>query len=306
MAHHRIEKKKKRRSQGVNDARKNRRSTRHLGRRKRGGVAEVRMVVRSATRDTALQTTEGRGESVSQHNRRRKPAGGGNATRVAAATPRAGNSENHASIHHESRVHSTLQWLPNALTGIRVLLVPALVIAFQSHRGLALGVFLAAAITDALDGIIARRFDASSELGRFLDPVADKLIVSAALVLLASEQAALPGIGAIQPALAVTIIAREVGVSALREFAAERNIIVHVSSIGKAKTASQLTALTALLACRVPCILHAMNAIDGQTHVVVVTAGVVLLVTSAVLAVVSAAEYCRGVVVAAGNSSPPS
>lgn len=230
--------------------------------------------------------------------RRRRESGAGQGVR----RQRAGSSDNDRSIHIESSIQSSLQSLPNVLTIVRVILVPALVIAFETHRGLALGVFLAAAITDALDGIIARRFDASSELGRFLDPVADKLIVSAALVLLASEQAALPGIRAIHPALAVTIIAREVGVSALREWAAERSIIVHVSSIGKAKTALQLTALTLLLACRVPHITHALRAISGHTHVVV-TAGVALLVTSAVLAVVSAAEYCRGVVTAADTST---
>ena len=78
---------------------------------------------------------------------------------------------------------------------------------------------------------------------------------------------------------------REVGVSALREWAAERDITVHVSSLGKAKTASQLVALTALLACR----------LDTHAHMQLMTAGNLLLIASAVLAVVSAMEYCRGV-----------
>lgn len=107
-----------------------------------------------------------------------------------------------------AHVPAILATLPNALTCLRVLLVPALVLSFSSHRGLALGVFLAAAATDALDGILARRLCASSAFGRFLDPVADKLIVSAALVLLASGQAALPGVGAVDAGLVVTIIAR--------------------------------------------------------------------------------------------------
>lgn len=139
--------------------------------------------------------------------------------------------------------------IPNIVTLIRIAIIPLLVIVFylpfQSSSILAAIIFLLACLTDWLDGYLARRLNQTSRLGAFLDPVADKLIVVVALVLVVGEK----GI----PFLAVpaaVIIGREVAISALREWMAEvgKRASVAVSIIGKVKTAMQMAALTALLA----------------------------------------------------------
>jgi CDP-diacylglycerol--glycerol-3-phosphate 3-phosphatidyltransferase len=133
--------------------------------------------------------------------------------------------------------------LPNALTLARISAVPALV-GFFYLPGLA-GVyasfvlFVAASVTDFLDGYLARRLNQHSTLGRVLDPIADKLLIAAALVLLAAFLRA--------PAIAVVaILCREVLIAGLREALAGR-LMLHVSQLAKAKTASQMTATALLL-----------------------------------------------------------
>ncbi|MGR3913581.1 MAG: CDP-diacylglycerol--glycerol-3-phosphate 3-phosphatidyltransferase [Gammaproteobacteria bacterium] len=145
--------------------------------------------------------------------------------------------------------------IPNMLTLFRVALIPVLVVVYfwpsQYREAIAAGVFVLAACTDWLDGLLARWMDAASKLGAFLDPVADKLIVSTALVLLISDARVLGA--ALHPmpfAIAVAvIIGREIVVSALREWMAElgQRGIVAVGSIGKFKTASQMIAISAML-----------------------------------------------------------
>lgn len=102
-----------------------------------------------------------------------------------------------------------------------------------------------AAITDWFDGFLARKLGSDSKLGAFLDPVADKLIVAAALIVVAAEYH--DNIWVILSA--IVIMMREVGISALREWMAENNArdVVAVSNLGKVKTASQLAALTWLI-----------------------------------------------------------
>jgi CDP-diacylglycerol--glycerol-3-phosphate 3-phosphatidyltransferase len=106
----------------------------------------------------------------------------------------------------------------------------------------AMGIFAAAAITDWLDGYLARRLGETSAFGAFLDPVADKLMVAAALILLVQ-------LGRAEAYLAIIIIGREIAISALREWMAQlgRTKNVAVAFIGKVKTASQMTAIIALL-----------------------------------------------------------
>ncbi len=139
--------------------------------------------------------------------------------------------------------------IPNILTVLRVLLIPLFVLFFYlpahwSHLASSL-VFTVAAVTDWLDGYLARRLQQSTPFGAFLDPVADKLMVAVALVLLVEEHAnlwlSLP---------AVIIIGREIVVSALREWMAElgARAQVAVSQLGKWKTAAQMVALVILLA----------------------------------------------------------
>jgi len=138
--------------------------------------------------------------------------------------------------------------LPNTLTWIRIAAIPLIVLLFYmpSHwadpaAGL---MFAAAGITDSLDGYFARRLGQTSRLGAFLDPVADKLIVAVALVLLVSKD--------VRPLIVLTaavIIGREITISALREWMAEigQRRKVAVSVLGKYKTILQIVGLSMML-----------------------------------------------------------
>ena len=145
--------------------------------------------------------------------------------------------------------------IPNLLTLFRVTLIPVLVVAYfwpSPYREIIItATFVLAALTDWLDGFLARRMNASSALGAFLDPVADKLIVSSALVLLASDGTVLDAVLHPMPfAVAVAIIiGREIVVSALREWMAElgERGVVAVGKLGKFKTLSQMVSIGILL-----------------------------------------------------------
>ncbi|MEK9776171.1 MAG: CDP-diacylglycerol--glycerol-3-phosphate 3-phosphatidyltransferase [Quisquiliibacterium sp.] len=138
--------------------------------------------------------------------------------------------------------------LPNLLTWLRILATPILVAAFFLPIELALVnviatvVFVAAAITDWFDGWLARKLGQASSFGAFLDPVADKLLVCAALVMLVELQR-------VDALIALVIIGREIAISALREWmariGADASVAVH--SLGKVKTISQLVAIPMLL-----------------------------------------------------------
>lgn len=145
--------------------------------------------------------------------------------------------------------------IPNTLTWIRIVLIPLIVLAFYlPHYWDALPavwagpsaaiIFSLAGITDWLDGYFARKLNQSSAFGAFLDPVADKLMISTALVLLVSRH---PGFIVAIPA--AVIIGREIAVSALREWMSELGGRHHVSvsGIGKYKTTAQITALIMML-----------------------------------------------------------
>lgn len=138
--------------------------------------------------------------------------------------------------------------IPNLLTVLRVLLIPVFILLFYLPFSwsywAASGVFAIAAATDWLDGYLARLWHQSTPFGAFLDPVADKLMVSVALVLLVDEHHSL---WLTLPA--VIIISREIVVSALREWMAElgARAQVAVSNLGKWKTAAQMLALVILL-----------------------------------------------------------
>ncbi|MEO5622086.1 MAG: CDP-diacylglycerol--glycerol-3-phosphate 3-phosphatidyltransferase [Dokdonella sp.] len=138
--------------------------------------------------------------------------------------------------------------IPTALTLFRIALLPVMVVVFYAgFRGAniaAAAIFIAAAITDWLDGWVARRWDMGSDFGAFLDPVADKLMVAVTLFLLVQENPT--------PLLAVTsaiIVGREISISALREWMAEigQRATVRVASVGKVKTVMQIVAIVVLL-----------------------------------------------------------
>ncbi|MFT6681384.1 MAG: CDP-diacylglycerol--glycerol-3-phosphate 3-phosphatidyltransferase [Haliea salexigens] len=139
--------------------------------------------------------------------------------------------------------------IPNALTLMRIFLIPVLVVVFylpfQHHLLVAAGVFTVAAVTDWLDGYLARRLGQMTKFGAFLDPVADKLMVAVALVLLVERHNTI-----LLTLAASVIIGREIVVSALREWMAElgQRTSVAVSYIGKVKTAFQMIAIIGLLA----------------------------------------------------------
>ena len=142
--------------------------------------------------------------------------------------------------------------IPNLLTSLRILLVPVFVLFFYLPVGwsneAATLVFMIAAITDWFDGYLARRLNQTSAFGAFLDPVADKIMVSVALVLLVDKNPT-EFHGVFMSIAAAIIIGREITISALREWMAEvgsrKNVAVSI--IGKVKTTAQMMALVFLL-----------------------------------------------------------
>ncbi len=138
--------------------------------------------------------------------------------------------------------------LPNILTYGRILAVPAVALCFyfptNTARWTALGIFIVAAITDFFDGYLARAWKQQSHLGRMLDPIADKLLVSVCLLLLVSDNT----IGGFSLIAAIIILCREILVSGLREFLAELRVSVPVTRLAKWKTTLQLLSIAILLA----------------------------------------------------------
>jgi len=137
--------------------------------------------------------------------------------------------------------------LPNILTLSRIAAIPLVVACFWLEHGwaqwLSAGLFAAACITDWFDGYFARRYAQISRFGRFLDPIADKLLVAAALVMLVNS-GQLRGIHVLA---ALIILAREILVSGLREFLAGASVSVPVTFMAKIKTAVQLVAIGAMI-----------------------------------------------------------
>jgi CDP-diacylglycerol--glycerol-3-phosphate 3-phosphatidyltransferase len=139
---------------------------------------------------------------------------------------------------------------PNLLTLLRIFFVPVLVAALvggsDRRELLALAIFLAAAATDLLDGYLARRWGQVTTIGTLLDPIADKLLVSAALISLVQVRA-------IPAWMAIVLIGREFAISGLRSIAASEGYVIQASDAGKTKMVFQVIAVSlVLLALRVP------------------------------------------------------
>ncbi len=164
----------------------------------------------------------------------------------------------------------------NNLTLARIGVVPLLVVML-SYPGrimclVAMLVFIAAAVTDIFDGYIARRFNLVTTLGKFLDPLADKLLVASTLIMLAGQ-------GFIPAWVAVVIIGREIAVTGLRAVAADMGVVIAADAFGKLKTVMQAVALC-------PLILHyPWYGLDPQPL------GTVLLYVALVLTVGSGINY---------------
>jgi CDP-diacylglycerol---glycerol-3-phosphate 3-phosphatidyltransferase len=135
--------------------------------------------------------------------------------------------------------------VPNVLTLVRILAVPVLVVALLDETPdgdvIAAAVFALAAITDGLDGYIARRRKQVTTFGKLMDPLADKLLVVAALISLVS-------LDRLAAWIAMVIIAREIAVTGLRGLAAERGVVIAASWLGKTKTLLQVAAIICLIA----------------------------------------------------------
>jgi CDP-diacylglycerol--glycerol-3-phosphate 3-phosphatidyltransferase len=134
--------------------------------------------------------------------------------------------------------------LPNSISLFRVLMVPVLMVFLlvdiPAGDVVALAVFVLAAGSDSLDGYLARRRHQTTVMGAFLDPLADKLLVMAALV-------SLVGLGELSAWVAMVVIARELAISGLRMIAAMQSVVISASRWGKTKTASQMLAIAALI-----------------------------------------------------------
>ncbi len=136
--------------------------------------------------------------------------------------------------------------VPNVLTVVRILLVPVLVVALLEKTGggdlLAAVVFAVASVTDAVDGYLARSRNSITTFGKLMDPIADKLLIIAALVALVS-------LNRLEAWVAMVIICREFAVTALRLAAgAGQGVVISASSFGKLKTATQVLMVMALIA----------------------------------------------------------
>jgi CDP-diacylglycerol--glycerol-3-phosphate 3-phosphatidyltransferase/cardiolipin synthase len=174
--------------------------------------------------------------------------------------------------------------LPNVLTYGRVVAVPVVVVCmFWPEefwmRWVALGVFTAAAITDYFDGYLARAWSQQSALGRMLDPIADKLLVAACLLMLVADRT----ISSWSIWAAIVILSREILVSGLREYLAELRVSVPVSTVAKWKTTLQLVALGFLI-------------VGPAGEIVLpgtVTIGLVLLWIAALLTLYTGWDYFR-------------
>ena len=170
--------------------------------------------------------------------------------------------------------------LPNILTTSRIIMIPVFVVLFYVPAGWHLlasaAIFALAAVTDWLDGYLARRWDQMTPFGAFLDPVADKLMVAVALAVLIEEHHNL-----LLTLPAMIIIGREIVISALREWMAEmgKRASVAVSFIGKIKTSAQMLSIIMLLA--------------NPPHTTLSGVGVVLLYCAAILTLWSMFLYLR-------------
>ena len=180
--------------------------------------------------------------------------------------------------------------LPNKLTILRIVMIPVFMAFFfltmiPYNYFIAAIVFVLAAATDFLDGYIARKYHLVTNLGKFLDPIADKVLVSTALILMLTVDAILPPLFSIAVAV---ILARELIVSGFRMVAASRGLVLAADKIGKVKTVFQDLAIFVLLAG-----YDFFGVFDSSPDSVnpINVAGLVLLVIAAVLTIWSGVSY---------------
>ena len=170
--------------------------------------------------------------------------------------------------------------IPNKLTIIRVIMVPLFVAAFlidSISEWAALILFVAAGLTDMLDGMIARKYNMVTDFGKLMDPLADKLMVMAALVCFTYK-------GIVHPAVSIIILEREFLVTGLRMLATSSGRVIAADIWGKLKTVSQDVGIVVILA---------WQALEHASFAPVLkTASTVCIWVMTVLTVVSAVNYC--------------
>ena len=188
--------------------------------------------------------------------------------------------------------------LPNILTYGRIAAIPVVVGCIYAQsimegplwlRWVALAVFIAAGITDYLDGYYARIWDQHSAFGRMLDPIADKLLVASCLLVLAADDKFRGGFGVILAAM--VILCREILVSGLREYLAALRVSVPVSKLAKWKTTLQLVAIGFLIAGEAGD--DVVNMISNQLGPLVTMIGLLLLWISAIVTLYTGWDYFR-------------
>jgi CDP-diacylglycerol--glycerol-3-phosphate 3-phosphatidyltransferase len=181
--------------------------------------------------------------------------------------------------------------LPNILTFVRLGLIPIFVfLMIDPTEGMLLAatiVFSFAAGTDFADGLIARKYGAVSDLGKLLDPIADKILVMSALVMLVAQRSDIFGEPWVPGWMVVVILAREIWITGLRSVAAARGVIVAASGSGKWKSLLQMVAVISILIHKPFTVLGL--SVDPQWF------GLNVLFLSIAFSIVSAAEYTKDI-----------
>ena len=185
-----------------------------------------------------------------------------------------------------------LLWaLPNILTYIRILIIPAIFYILYSKNEIysnyiACSLFALASITDYFDGYLSRKMKLTSEIGRFLDPIADKLLVATILIVLVQTKFT----GILETILASVIICREIFVSGLREYLGNFHIKMPVSRLAKWKTTSQLFAIGFLIFGN-PHTNKFYNSIWDYVTFNIYVAGICLLLIACILTIWTGKQY---------------
>jgi cardiolipin synthase len=182
--------------------------------------------------------------------------------------------------------------LPNLLTYGRIIAVPLVVLCFflegrlqssEFARWSAFAIFIVASLTDYLDGYLARAWQQTSNIGRMLDPIADKLLVATCLLLLAADTDHRGGIAGWSLWAAIIILCREILVSGLREYLAELKVSVPVTKLAKWKTTAQMVAIAFLL----------LGPVGDRIVPYWTQVGIFLLWVSAILTLYTGYDYFR-------------
>lgn len=173
----------------------------------------------------------------------------------------------------------TIEQVPNILTVARVLLIPVFFFSFYIDNYsniISALIFLLASLTDFFDGYLARKYNAQSRFGKLFDPIADKMIVATALIMLTATHK-ISGLALIP---ATVILCREFFISGVREYFAKSQQPIAVNNYGKAKTATQMIAIIILL-------------LSSADFFILRPLGLLLLWASAILSVISSYQYLK-------------